>query len=66
VRTLAPVLVAAPPSGARIRARLRLQADDEQVLWVVGEYLGRLAGQDWPGVAGSAGDPTSAPTASAL
>jgi hypothetical protein len=40
------VLVAAPPSGARIRARLRLKADDEQVLRAVGQHLGRLAGQD--------------------
>jgi hypothetical protein len=46
VRTLAPVLVAAPPSGARIRTRLRLNATDEQVLRVVGHHLGRLAGQD--------------------
>jgi len=46
VRTLAPVLVAAPPSGARIRTRLRVNADDEQVLGAVGQYLGRLAGQD--------------------
>jgi hypothetical protein len=46
VRTLAPVLVAAPPSGARIRTRLRVNADDEQVLRVVGQDLGRLAGQD--------------------
>jgi hypothetical protein len=41
-----PVLVAAPPSGARIRTRLRLSADDEQVLRAVGRHLGRLAGQD--------------------
>jgi len=46
VRTLAPVGVAAPPLGARIRTRLRLNADDEQVLRAVGQYLGRLAGQD--------------------
>jgi hypothetical protein len=46
VRTLAPVVVAAPPPGARIRARLRLNAHDEQVLRAVGQYLGRLAGQD--------------------
>jgi len=46
VRALAPVLVAAPPSGARIRTRLRLNADDEQVLGAVGHHLGRLAGQD--------------------
>jgi hypothetical protein len=46
MRTLAPVVVAAPPSGARIRTRLRLNADDEQVLHAVGHHLGRLAGQD--------------------
>jgi hypothetical protein len=46
MRTLAPAVVAAPPSGARIRTRLRLDADDEQVLWAVGQYLGRLAGRD--------------------
>jgi len=46
VRTLAPVGVAAPPSGARIRTRLRLDADDEQVLRAAGQHLGRLAGQD--------------------
>jgi hypothetical protein len=46
VRTLAPAFVAAPPPGARIRTRLRLNADDEQVLRAVGQYLGRLAGQD--------------------
>jgi hypothetical protein len=46
VRTFAPVLVAAPPSGARICARLRVNADDEQVLRAVGQDLGRLAGQD--------------------
>jgi hypothetical protein len=46
VRTFAPVLVAAPPSGARICARLRVNADDEQVLRAVGQNLGRLAGQD--------------------
>jgi len=46
VRTLAPVLVAAPPSGARICTRLGLNADDEQVLRAVGQDLGRLAGLD--------------------
>jgi hypothetical protein len=46
VRTLVPVLIAAPPSGARIRTRLRLNADDEQVLGAVGHHLGGLAGQD--------------------
>jgi hypothetical protein len=35
VRTLAPALIAAPLSGARIRTRPRLNADDEQVLRAV-------------------------------
>ena len=35
-----------PPSGARIRTRLRVDAADEQVLVRVGEHLGRLAGGD--------------------
>jgi hypothetical protein len=49
MRTLAPVLVATPAPGVRIRTRLRLDADDEQVLRTVGQYLGRLAGQDLTG-----------------
>jgi hypothetical protein len=46
VRTLASAFVVARPLGARIRTRLRLNADDEQVLVAVGHHLGRLAGQD--------------------
>ena len=46
MRTLAPVVVAAPPSGVRIRTRLRPNPHDEQVLRAVGQHLGRLAGQD--------------------
>jgi hypothetical protein len=46
MRTLAPVVVAAPPSGVRIRTRLRPNFHDEQVLRAVGQHLGRLAGQD--------------------
>jgi hypothetical protein len=38
--------VVAPPAGARIRTRLRVTPADELVLHAVGEYLGRLAGQD--------------------
>ena len=44
-RVAAPFLVA-PPSGARIRTRLRVSAADERVLRQVGAQLGRLAGQD--------------------
>jgi hypothetical protein len=39
-------LVAAPPTGVRIRTRLRVSADDEGVLWQVGQYLAQLAGRD--------------------
>ena len=46
MRRLAAPLVVAPPSGARIRTRLRPSAADERVLCAVGEHLGRLAGQD--------------------
>jgi hypothetical protein len=46
MRPLALPFVVAPPSGARIRTRLRLDAADDRVLREVGEYLGRLAGQD--------------------
>jgi hypothetical protein len=46
MRRLAAPFVVAPPSGARIRTRLRPSAADERVLCAVGEHLGRLAGQD--------------------
>jgi hypothetical protein len=46
MRRLAIPLVVAPPTGARIRTRLRLSARDEQVLGAVGAQLGRLAGSD--------------------
>jgi hypothetical protein len=39
-------LVAAPPTGVRIRTRLRVSADDECTLWQVGQYLAQLAGRD--------------------
>src|ERR671918_2533238 len=46
MRPIAAPFVVAPPSGARIRARLRVDADDERVLSAVGAQLGSLAGQD--------------------
>jgi hypothetical protein len=46
MRSIVSSFVVAPPSGARIRTRLRVDAADEQVLRAVGEQLGRLAGQD--------------------
>jgi hypothetical protein len=48
-RRLGPIaasFVVAGPAGARVRTRLPLSADDERVLWAVGEHLGRLAGWD--------------------
>jgi hypothetical protein len=46
MRSMAPPFLVAPPTGARIRTRLRLSAWDEAVLRTVGEHLGRLANQD--------------------
>jgi hypothetical protein len=46
MRSITGPFVVVPPSGARIRTRLRLSACDEQVLRAVGEQLGQLAGQD--------------------
>jgi hypothetical protein len=46
LRVLAAPFVVAPPTGARIRTRLRLSPGDEAVLRRVGEHLGRLAGSD--------------------
>jgi hypothetical protein len=46
MRRLAPPVVVAPPSGARIRTRLRLSAWDTAVVQAVGEHLGHLASQD--------------------
>jgi hypothetical protein len=39
-------IVAAPPTGVRIRTRLRVSSDDECVLWQVGQYLAQLASRD--------------------
>jgi IS605 OrfB family transposase len=46
LRRVAAPFVAAAPTGARVRARLRLSAEDEAVLWAVGAHLGSLAGRD--------------------
>jgi hypothetical protein len=46
MRSITPPFLVAPPAGARIRTRLRVDAGDERVLRAVGEYLGRLAGTD--------------------
>lgn len=46
MRSLAVPFVAASPSGARIRTRLRPSAADERVLRAAGAHLGGLAGQD--------------------
>jgi hypothetical protein len=46
LRPVAAPFVAPPPTGARVRARLRVSAEDESVLLAVGSYLGSLAGRD--------------------
>jgi hypothetical protein len=46
MRRLGGPFVAAPPTGARIRTRLRVSAADERALWAVGTHLGGLADQD--------------------
>jgi len=46
MRPIAAPFVAAPPAGVRFRARLKVDADDEAVLGVIGEHLGSLAVQD--------------------
>ena len=46
LRPIAAPFVAAAPGGARIRARLRVCARDEAVLWAAGTHLGSLAGRD--------------------
>src|SRR6266542_4372125 len=46
MRPIVAPFVVAPPSGARIRTRLRVDPADDLVLRTVGAYLGQLAGQD--------------------
>ena len=46
LRTIAVPFVAAAPSGARVRTRLRLTGQDAAVLRAVGGHLGSLAGRD--------------------
>jgi len=46
LRPVAAPLVAAIPAGARVRARLRLSAEDAAVLRAAGAHLGSLAGRD--------------------
>jgi len=46
LRVIAAPFAVAPPTGTRIRTRLRVSPIDETVLRAVGEYLGRLAGRD--------------------
>ena len=46
LRPVAAPFVAAAPAGVRVRARLRLSAQDEAVLRAAGGHLGSLAGRD--------------------
>jgi hypothetical protein len=46
MRSISPSFVVAPPTGAKVRTRLRLGTADEAVLLQLGEYLGSLAGGD--------------------
>src|SRR5438552_10755037 len=46
MRPVAAPFVAAAPTGARVRTRLRLSPEDEAVLWAAGRHLGSLAGRD--------------------
>ncbi len=46
LRPIAAAFVAAVPAGARVRARLRVSAQDQAVLWAAGRHLGSLAGRD--------------------
>jgi hypothetical protein len=46
LREIAEPFVAAAPAGARVRTRLRVSPQDEEVLRAVGKHLGSLAGRD--------------------
>jgi hypothetical protein len=46
LREIGVAFVAAVPSGARVRTRLRVSAGDAAVLTAVGRHLGSLAGRD--------------------
>src|SRR6266545_1564169 len=46
MRSISKPFVVIPPTGARIRTRLRPTAADQAVMWAVGEHLGHLAGAD--------------------
>src|SRR5205809_6119775 len=46
MRPVAAPFVAAAPTGARVRTRLRLSPQDEAVLRAAGAHLGSLAGRD--------------------
>jgi hypothetical protein len=46
MRSISRPYVVAPPTGTRIRTRLRLTPADEQVVTAVGRHLATLAGQD--------------------
>jgi len=46
MRSISSSFVVAPPTGAKVRTRLRLSTTDGEVLLQVGEHLGSLAGGD--------------------
>jgi hypothetical protein len=46
MRSIHAPYVVAPPTGTRIRTRLRLTPADERVMTTVGRHLAALAGQD--------------------
>jgi hypothetical protein len=46
MRSISLSFVVAPPTGAKVRTRLRLSTTDEELLLQVGVYLGSLAGGD--------------------